>query len=329
MALYIYKRYEISPGYWRQTHWVTDVHKAFQTFISGSISEVEYDDDTIVDVYQKSSTEVAIVFYNSSYDDGTQADYPRLFLNEIIVSGNSGDTKNTLLFKRCSVGSPPAFEFGIYSHTTKDVTIYSYPIAQAPFCSALSIDTETVIQSYCTGTTLNQVYYDGEDGVTVEQTSNSATCGYVTPAPDTTITETKRIKIDHSCYNNPVYLKWRNTLGGWDQWLFSGTQTDNLITEEIGEFQEPVWDIETAEKTSESLGMNAGKTLILGADNLTLNQYNAIREILYSPKVYKIETDETKQVVRVNKGTFNTETKNGLHSIEFEIILPDINTVKN
>lgn len=331
MASVTYRLYESSPGNWRKLTWSFDVKQAFEV-IQGYGPEVEYDDNTIVDVYQKSSNRVAMAIYNSSYNGSTLPYYtfPRLFVNEVVLSGTAGDINNILLFKRCNTElSPPTFEFAIYSLTTKEVTLFTYPLSQAPFCSAYALSEEFVIQQYCVGTTLRRVYYDGESGIVTEDTPNSAVCGYVPPVPEVEVTEVKTIKLDRLCYNNPVFLKWRNSIGGWDQWLFGGTQTDGLTTDDIGDYQTPIWDLSTAESTSNSLGKNASNSLIVGADNLTDNQLSAIREILYSPKVYKIETNGNKQGVKVKPGTFSKETRNGRHSIEFEIILPDLYTVKS
>lgn len=331
MAIFIYKRYETSPGTWRQLHWDTDTRTAYETTISGSSTEVLYDDNIIVDLYQLDTNRVVLITYNSLVNGlVTPSSYPRLFLSGTVVSGVSGDNRNTLLFKRCNtLDSPPTFEYGIFSRTVNDAIVVSYPLSQAPFCYAFAISEELIIKQYCVGTTLRRIYYDGEDDVTVVDAINSVICGYVAPIPEVVVTEVKRIKIDHACYDNPIYLVWRNTLGGWDHWLFSKTQTKGLITEDLGTFEQPEYDLATSEGSSDSLGSTAGDSLILGADNLTTNQYDAIRELLFSPKIYQVETDSTKKKVLVKPGSFTRETRNGFHSIEFEISLPDINTVKS
>jgi hypothetical protein len=330
MAIYTYKRHW--NGSTTTTYfWNTDTHIASTNGTFSHLSELLYPDNTIVDVYQ-SGTQVKVIAFNSTVNGSSvpSTSYPRLYLTETIVVGSTGDTQNTLLFKRCNSGdSPPTFEFGVYSHITKDVTIFSYPLSSAPFCSAYSISEDTIIQQSCIGTTLRRVYYDGEDGVTIDDTVNSEICGYVAPVPDVVVTEVKRVKIDHSCYNSPVFLRWKNTLGGWDHWLFFNTQTENLKTESIGDFVHPVSDIASAEGDKESLGYNAGNTMILGANGLSGNQYLAIRDLLYSPVIYKVETTGSKKTVRVKPGTFSSETKDRKHSIEFEIILPDTFTVRS
>jgi hypothetical protein len=330
MAVYTYKRH------WNGStttiyYWNTDTHIASTNGSFSMFSEILYPDNTIVDIYQ-SGSQVKLIAFNSTVNGSSTpaTSYPRLYLTETIVVGTSGDNQNTLLFKRCNSGdSPPTFEFGIYSHTTKDVTVFTYPLSAAPFCSAYSISEDTIIQQSCIGTTLRRVYYDGEDGVTIEDTVNSTICGYTPPVPEVVVTEVKRIKVDHGCYNNPVFLRWRNTLGGWDHWLFHKTQTENIQTESVGEFTQPVYDLENSEGATKSLGFSAVESMILGADGLTANQYLAIKDLVKSPSIYKVETDGTKRIVRVKPGTFSSDTKDRKHSIEFEIILPDLFTVRS
>lgn len=71
------------------------------------------------------------------------------------------------------------------------------------------------------------------------------------------VTEKKRVLIDQDCKPNPVYLAWLNKLGGWDYWLFSGTQTIGDDIESGGEFNPYVEDIETATQRAEQLSKSS------------------------------------------------------------------------
>jgi hypothetical protein len=334
---YFYRIFQQSPGVWKKRQWSTVTRSATEQTVSTS-SAFALPNNTIVDVYQKSPGTVVIVSYMGSAIAGNLG----LNLSETVIRGGGGDTNNTLLFQRYEPGV--TFEFAIYSHVTKEVTLFTYPVAQVWYTYILfpnveyidQVEVDFLLQQYCLGTTLRRVYYDGSedssppgDLIRIEDTPNSTICGYVEPVPEVIVTEVKRVKIDHACYDNPVYLVWKNTLGGWDQWLFQKTQTNNLDTESLGSFEEPEYDLETSEGASNSLGSNAGESLILGADNLTTNQYNAIRDLLYSPMIYQVEKDSSKKKVLIMPGSFSMETKDRLHSIEFEISLPKINTVRS
>ena len=328
MALLTYREFEYDgfPGIYSRRFW-NDVTKAAyeNTVISGG-STVIYPDNTIIDVYQKSNNEVAVIVYSSLFfQDVGLIDEGHYGLKRTIIPGN-----NILLFKNCNTElSPPTFEYGVFNTSTKEVTIYVYPLSIFPFCSPFSISEDTILHQGCIGTTLRRYYYDGEDDVTIVEEINSATCGYVAPVPDVVVTEVKRIKIDHTCYKNPVYLVWKNSLMGWDHWLFYNTQTENLTSEDLGSFVQPIYDLESAEGTSNSLGKSAVNTMILGSNNLTPNQKDAIKDLLLSPQIYQVYTDGTKRVVKIKPGSLSCETRNDLHFIELEIELPETFTAKS
>jgi hypothetical protein len=330
MALYVYRHLPLS-GLTNKYIW-NSVSKITYIETSASGSNVLYPDNTIVDVFQKAPGQVSVIVYNSAnkfYDDFTG--YPKNYLSETILTSTNGDTQNTLLYKRCNTGdSPPTFEYAVYGHTSKEVSTYNFPLTSAPFCEAYAVSDVTILSQSCIGTTLRRTYYDGVDGVIIEDTINSPICGYVAPIPDVVVTEVKRIKVDHTCYKNPYYLVWKNTLGGWDHWLFYNTQTENLITNDLGNFtNEAFASLSLSEGQTKSLGKNAANSIILGADNLTTNQRDAIKDLLVSPSIYKVETDGSKKIVLMKPGTFSTEKKSDRHSIEFEIYPPETYTVKS
>jgi hypothetical protein len=327
MAIRIYRQYLVSPNNWRKLFWNTTTRQAYENTLNFGTT-ISYQDGTIVDVYQKSPGNVVMVVYNSSYNGLATplTSYPRLFLFESLLYGSS---YNTLVYAKCkSLNSPPVFEICIYRHIINDYQVIQYPLSLAPFCEEYEVPQGTVINQTCVGTTFRQWIYDGDD-VVIEDTPNSEACGYVAPVPDVVVTETKRIKVDHNCYNNPVYLVWKNKLGGWDQWLFHTTQTETIKTEGLGKFSATIYDLENSESTSKSLGKQSEESLIVGASGLNRNQFTAIKDLLDSPVIYKVETDGSKQVYEIKPGSFVTETKNRANSIEFELILPEKFTVKS
>jgi hypothetical protein len=330
MALFIY-RHQPQIGLLNRFTWDT-VSKTSYVTVSAAGTDILYPDSTIVEVYQKSPGVVVMMVYSSAYTNAGNASlpYPKFYLNEVAIVGAGGDTNNTLLYVRCNSGdSPPTYEFAVYSNTTKEVKTFIYPLAQAPFCSPYALNESVIIQQSCIGTTLRRIYYDGVDGITTEDTPNSVICGYVAPVPDVVVTEVKRIKVDHSCPDNPVFLRWKNTLGGWDQWLFKGNQTEGLSTADIGDFIQPVYSLATSEGSTKSLGKVAGERIILGAEGLTDNQKEALKDLLYSPMVYHVQTDGSQKIVKIKPGTFSFEKKNRRHSLEFELVPPEINTVRS
>lgn len=333
MALLLYLRKSLGSNQWENYYWNTETKVATKTtFFSSnpSLTPFSYPRHTIIDVYQETEDKVAVISYNdlNNPSEIPLTSYPRLYLGRSYLFAAVGAIK--LVKIRCLYPPPPSYpvtQVTVFRRPQNDVLVQNLH-GPSPFCQAFELPEDTLLYQTCIGTTRKKWIYKG-GAVVEEEFPNSVECGYVPPVDEINVTEVKRIKVDHSCYQNPVYLVWKNTLGGWDQWLFYKTQTNILNTEDIGEYQKPVWDIENANTLTDSLGKNAAKTLILGADNLTDNQKEAIREIMYSPKVYKVYKDGSKQVVRVKSGSWSSETKSLRHSIEFEIILPEIFTIKN
>jgi hypothetical protein len=172
------------------------------------------------------------------------------------------DTANTIvLWFKTDAGNSLLMNLYTYSLTSRTVsyTQFTNQVARSANFSKPIIE---LVDSYCAGTTLNEVYHNNAGGVNVVVTVNSATCGYVVSTPDIVVTETIKVKIDDECKDNPVYLKWRNTLGGWDQWLFHTSQQLNVRTESLGEYKINFTDLETAETDVESRGFDSGSSIM-------------------------------------------------------------------
>lgn len=144
----------------------------------------------------------------------------------------------------------------------------------------------------------------------------------------------KCFKIGEAC-NNPIYLNWKNPIGGWEKYLFDCRQIYNLNTNTIGDFSPYFADIEPQQYTRELLKRDAVETAILGADNLTINEAQVISTMFYSPRVYVLKswdmvsapiwtqviTDDGSKRIYRNDTTFQ--------SIEFEIEFPQKYTLQN
>lgn len=132
--------------------------------------------------------------------------------------------------------------------------------------------------------------------------------------------EVKTIKVNQDCYDNYIYLKWKNYLGGMDYWLFTAEKEYGIEVEDVKTTEKNIfidfpnsWNgdtitYETQRKTRESI--------LVRSQNLTLSQLNAIKYIKTSP-VVKIDGDR-KVLVDANSFTVYTETDK-LYSISFNI----------
>lgn len=158
--------------------------------------------------------------------------------------------------------------------------------------------------------------------------------GYVgsgTPESDSSnrLTELKVIDVKSVC-DNPVYLKWINPLGGYDQWLFDRKQVYDLKTEASDLFTNVIDNWETAEEVHEYIRKTGAQAVTLGANNLTTQQVDGIKWIYTSPKVYEMQTDNSRLTVLVAPGTFKIkDTSKDRHDIEFTILYPELNVQNN
>lgn len=126
------------------------------------------------------------------------------------------------------------------------------------------------------------------------------------------VTEKKRIKINHGCVSQPVYLNWLNLAGGRDYWLFQKRQTYGLTSSVNGSFQPYTVDIENAVGSILETGRGANPKLTVGASSVLLEDLQGIQGILYSPNVLRLVNPDTWesegpvwQIVRPVAGSFN------------------------
>lgn len=152
------------------------------------------------------------------------------------------------------------------------------------------------------------------------------------------VTEIKTIKVRQAC-ENPVYLAWKNLLGGWDYWLFSYDQKSILQTESMGVWRRNYSDLATAQGVLSVLQKQGREGLTVTADHLTRNEVETIRKIALSPVVLMFvswnqaasppEAPVWKEVIVQDGSIGEFQTRGQLHKIAFDIALPEIYTIRN
>jgi hypothetical protein len=135
---------------------------------------------------------------------------------------------------------------------------------------------------------------------------------------------------------NPIYLTWKNTLGGWDYWLFQFKQLYSDNVEVTGDFERFFDDLSSQNTVTDWLKKNNVESILIGDDQLTTSEAKGLREITYSPKIYMfVEWLGSPQIpiwktVKIEPGTFKVyQSDKNQHSAEFEIFLPRQNTLSN
>jgi hypothetical protein len=146
----------------------------------------------------------------------------------------------------------------------------------------------------------------------------------VSPATETgEVTERRRIRINHSCFTNHVYLSWKGSAGGWNYYLFTRNQTHSVEIKGQEIVYPYVPDLNVIENQF-LLSNESQPSITLGASNLDRNDLIGISRMLESSAVRLYNsTDGTWQTVIVKQGTFKLyEVKDSRHDIEFTILLP-------
>lgn len=150
------------------------------------------------------------------------------------------------------------------------------------------------------------------------------------------LTETKTVKIRRAC-NNPIAIRWQNSLGGFDTWVFEGRTPRELQVDGVGPYGIFPTDIKTATETRRQGRKRVNEVLSVSAENLSLNEVKALQEIAYAPSVWLFVGDLTAgtafddwQGITVEPENFDLyDTYDSRHKIEFSFTLSEIYTVKN
>lgn len=249
-----------------------------------------------------------------------------LSFNVVIVPGINDDTS----YKKVSY----------YNRATKTLEYKLIGLNRSPvlehredsYINNFTISNTEIIDSSCLGTTKREVYYNGSELVNINF-ENSTECGFIAPPPGLQVFEAKVIKIDHSCHPNPVFLKWRNSLGGWDQFMFDYDQQLELSTKDTGQVKNYLSDISSTSSNVFDLEKVVDNSFVLGSDKLTENEYNGlVPDLLISPSVYivyPIGNGKRDLRVQVKGGTYSTNKKDKRYALEFEIVLPPLFQVRN
>jgi len=154
-------------------------------------------------------------------------------------------------------------------------------------------DINKVVQD-STGDTLNDNEgevnrFNPQDGIDFSQYDYlSYQANIIIPSPFEVrpLTEEKFIRRKYACGKNEVLLTWRNSLGGWDYWLFENRQFIDTVINNGGDFQPYVNAPGFEEQDAILLNKNAYDVLTLGASHLDNNDVQGLKGLIRSGEVY-------------------------------------------
>ena len=146
------------------------------------------------------------------------------------------------------------------------------------------------------------------------------------------LTEIKTVKVNDGCCENPVYLCWLNSLGGFSVWLFQRGYEDEIKTEIETPYSMNITDLETALGSNGISSKKVANTIdVVG--NVALEDLQGISGLFKSPKVqmlanpttWEMEGVKWKDVIISTGSMLLFKTRKSFYDIKFTINLPEIN----
>jgi hypothetical protein len=128
--------------------------------------------------------------------------------------------------------------------------------------------------------------------------------------------------LEQSC--NTFYVRWLNTLGGWDYWLFEHKIYEALKVENGNNYESYFDSISGISDFENVTFKNVSPAVQVGSNTLTKNEAEGLKILATSPKVYWYNEEISKWIgVIVEPGTFNIRsTKEEYFNVELTIVKP-------
>ena len=133
----------------------------------------------------------------------------------------------------------------------------------------------------------------------------------------------KRKYIDTCCIpQQPFYVRWVNTLGGRDYWMFSYRQYESNSIAERKEFI-PYADTSEVSSFTKTLSLKGKQTITAGAGNLNSNEHDALKDIIYSPRVEYYNEELMSWIeVRIDDVELSNDSRSFVHGLSLNFLLP-------
>jgi hypothetical protein len=91
--------------------------------------------------------------------------------------------------------------------------------------------------------------------------------------------------------NNPVAIKWKTDLGGWDVWVFEGNSPVTVGVETTDTYANPYTDLQSLTEVNRQYQKRRTPLQSVSADGLSLNYVKALSKVLSSPNVLLCVSD--------------------------------------
>lgn len=122
----------------------------------------------------------------------------------------------------------------------------------------------------------------------------------------------------------PFYVRWINTSGGWDSWMFERREESDDV-EDVSNIQ---LYIDDQNDTQQTVSLRAARTVTVGEGLLSKDEYRALAALPRSPRIqwYNEELQTWQTIVMAEGFSATWNSRNGFGSVEFTFSLPRILT---
>lgn len=291
----------------------SDLVSGSNSYIRGSGTYSFY--DILIDAYEVGTSVILAYWVNA-----TQSMLFVTFANtKLLLLKND----STGLIKYVTIFNVLSKTYDTYERFHGDTNITEFKA----FDNNYTRSTTDILASLCVGLNQNTWLSDGVGGVSKSVIYNSAACGFLVATSGTVVTESIVIKLDNECKENPIYLRWLNTLGGYDHFMFHFTNEVVYDTKDLGQFEKTYTNL-SAKTINYTRGKKAIKTIIAGAEGLSQNDYNGIfPDLFLSPNINIVTIGGVETPVQITEGSWSMNARDTMHSIEFELELPEYFTI--
>lgn len=150
-------------------------------------------------------------------------------------------------------------------------------------------------------------------------------------------TEIKEVVFKDECKQSPVYLMWKNSLGGWDYWLFSKSNEVNYSASTGDTFDVYIYDLEVQNASNKIIQASGRKAITVG-DLIQQDMVEGFADLERSPAVFLLHDprklsgnrpqDAWMQVQIAPKG-IKYKSQSSEVQIEITVVLPEYFTLPN
>jgi hypothetical protein len=160
---------------------------------------------------------------------------------------------------------------------------------------------------------------------------------YPLEVPQFACTEVKQVLINRTCKQYPIYLMWKNSVGGWDYWLFDKVNETNITAQQGERYDVYVEDLETAQFSNKIIKATGVKSITVG-DVIDIEHMEGLSEIERSAAVFmlydrrKLSTANPELAwigVQIAPKGIKYKSNSTNATVELTIILPEYYTTPN